>query len=85
MDNSDDDEEEMTILSRKFRKFLKLGKFNPTCFNCNKTGYMKKDCPLLKNKGKSKFNKKKKDYQALWENSDSSSSDEEEATETVNV
>ena len=38
------------MLSRKFSKFLKQGKFNPTCFNCNKTGHMKKDCPLLKNK-----------------------------------
>ena len=27
MDNSDDDEEEMTMLSRKFRMFLKQGKF----------------------------------------------------------
>ena len=59
MDNSDDDEEEMAILSRKFRKFLKQGKFNPTCFNCNKIGHIKKDCPLLKNKRKFKFNKKK--------------------------
>ena len=48
---------------------------------------MKKDCPLLKNNGKfkSKEFKKKKDYQASWKNSDSSSSDEEEATEHVNV
>ena len=48
---------------------------------------MKKDCPLLKNKGKfkSKKFKKKKDYQASWENSDSSSSDEEEATEHANI
>ena len=61
-DNSDDDEEEMTMLSRKFRRFLKHGKFR--CFNCNKTGHMKKDCPLLKNKGKFKNKKfrKKKDY-----------------------
>ena len=54
-DNSDDDEEEMAMLSRKFRKFLKEGKFK--CFNCNKTGHMKKDCPLLKNKGKFKSKK----------------------------
>ena len=75
----------MSMLSRKFRRFLKQGKFK--CFNCNKTGHMKKDCPLLKNKGKFKSKKfrKKKDCQASWENSDSSSSDEEEATETANV
>ena len=70
MNNSDDDEEEMAMLSRKIRKFLKKGKFTPTCFNCNKTGHMKKDCPLLKSKGKfkSKKFKKKKDYRASWEN-----------------
>ena len=65
-DNSDDDEEEMSMLLRKFRRFLKYVKFR--CFNCNKTGHMKKDYPLLKNKGKfkSKKFKKKKDYQASW-------------------
>ena len=85
--NSDDDKEEMTMLSRKFRKFLKKGKFNPICFNFNKTGHMKKDCPLLKNKSKFKSKKfrKKKDYQASWENGDSSSSDEEETTEHANI
>ena len=85
MDNSDDDEEEMTMLSRKFRKFLKQGKFK--CFNCNKTSHMRKDCPLLKNRGKFKSEKfrKKKDYQASWKNSDSFSSDEEEATEHANI
>ena len=47
---------------------------------------MKKDCALLKNKGKFKSKKfKKKDYEASWENSDSSSSDEEEATEHANI
>ena len=48
---------------------------------------MKKDCRLPKNKGKfkSKKFKKKKDYQASWENSDSSSSDEEETTEHANI
>ena len=66
---------------------MKEGKFNPTYFNYNKTSHKKKDCSLLKNKGKfkSKKFKKKKNYQASWENSDSSSSDEDEATETVNV
>ena len=48
---------------------------------------MKKDCPLLKNKGKFKSKKfrKKKHYQASWKNSDSSSSDEEETTEHANI
>ena len=42
MDNLDDDDEEMAMLSRKLKKFLKQGKFNPTCFNCNKTGHIKR-------------------------------------------
>ena len=48
---------------------------------------MKKDYPLLKNKGKFKSKKfrKMKDYEASWENNDSSSSDEEETTERVNL
>ena len=48
---------------------------------------MKKDCALLKNKEifKSKKFKKKKDYQASWENSDSPFSDEEETTEHANI
>ena len=32
-----------------------------------------------------KFNKKKKAFQATWDDSDSSSSDEEEATKTANI
>ena len=55
MKNSDNDKEEMTMLSRKFRKFLKQGKFNPICFNCNKSGHIKKDCPLQKYKGISRL------------------------------
>ena len=62
-ENSNDEEEEMAMISRKFRKFLKQGKFkknkdtndNPLCFKCNKLGHMKKDCPLLKPKENLKF------------------------------
>jgi len=84
-DTDNDDEEEMAMLSKKFRKFLKQGKFK--CFNCDKPGHMKMDCPLLKKKDKYKSKKfrKKKNYEASSEYSDSSSSDEEESTEHVNL
>jgi len=61
LDNSDYDEEEMVMISKKFRKFLKQGKYNPICFRCNKSGHLKKDCQLLKDKKKfKKSNKKEK-------------------------
>ena len=78
MNNSDDDEEEMAMLSRKFENFLKQDKFkknkntndNPICFKCNKLGHIKNDYPLMKSKENfknfNKFNKKKKAFQATW-------------------
>ena len=85
------------MLSRKFKKFFKQGKFkknkdtndNHICFKCNKPGHIKKDCLLMKFKENfknfNKFNRKKKAFQATWDDSDSSSSDEKEATETTDI
>ena len=58
-DDSDDNKEEMAMLSKKFRRFLKQGKFK--CFNCDKPGHMKMDCPLLKKKDKYKSKKVQKE------------------------
>ena len=51
----------------------------PLCFKCNKLGHIKRDCPLLKLKTfkKDKKQNKKKALQATWDESDSSSDDEE--------
>ncbi|GAV59253.1 zf-CCHC domain-containing protein/UBN2 domain-containing protein, partial [Cephalotus follicularis] len=55
-----------------------LGKMDPpTCFECNKSGHIKADCPQLRKK---KFSKKKA-FKA-WHLSDDDSSDEE-VTEQV--
>jgi len=95
-EDSKNEEEKIAMITRKFRKFLKLGKFkknkkindNPLCFKCNKPDHMKKDCLLLKPKGNFKSSnkfKKKKAFQAICDNSDLSSSDEEEITESANI
>ena len=77
---TNEDEEEMTMISRKFGKFFIQSKFNPLCFKCNKPDHIKKDCLLMKPKGNfknfNKFNKKKKTFQATWDDSDSFFSDE---------
>jgi len=57
-----DDEEDVAVILRKFKKILRKGKFkknkdindSPLCY-CNKPGHMKKNCPLLK--PKANFNK----------------------------
>jgi len=49
------------MITRKFKKFLKRGKFNSSnnfdtnkiiCFGCNKPGHYKKYCPLQKSRSK---------------------------------
>ena len=81
---SEQDDEEMTMLARRFRKFFKKTaerrKFRNfknqkekkkviICYECKKPGYIRSDCPLL--------NKlKKKAMVATWDDSDEESSDE---------
>jgi hypothetical protein len=96
IESENEDEDEFAFFTRKFRKFLKKGKYNnskfkkstdfsSSCFNCNKSGHFKKDCPLLQQRTKptsfepKKFNKfKRKALAATWDDSSDSSSDEEE-------
>ena len=78
-----EDNEEIAFLTRRFKrlirnkKFPKKGKFNeqedvPLCFNCNKPGHLKRDCPLFKMKIFRKENRipKKKALQATWDETD---------------
>ncbi|GAV74455.1 zf-CCHC domain-containing protein/UBN2 domain-containing protein [Cephalotus follicularis] len=50
------------------------------CYECNKPGHIRPDCPKLKNK-----KNKKKAMIATWSDSDDSSSDEDESEEIVNI
>ena len=97
-DNDEDDEEEMddeemAMMVRKFRKFIrKKGSYQrgdssqrkgykkekvPVCFECNKPGHFKAECPSLqRSKGK---DKRKALVSSIWVNSsDEEASDEEE-------
>src|SRR5436853_2402870 len=74
------DENDLNLMTRAFRNFLKNGKFinfkdnvEPLCFKCNKPGHVKKDCPLYKSSKRGKF---KRAFEANWEDDSSSSEDE---------
>ena len=54
----------MIIFAKKFKKYMKMDKGKSSqskkvnkvvCYNCNKSGHVKPDCPLLKKKKKKAF------------------------------
>ena len=91
-----EEDEDIAFITRQFKRFIKKVRFQRKvkktdssnanevkCFNCKKAGHIKKDCHLLKIKTKDQF-KKKKAFQASWDESDSSS-DEESNEEVTNM
>ncbi|GAV56542.1 LOW QUALITY PROTEIN: zf-CCHC domain-containing protein/UBN2 domain-containing protein, partial [Cephalotus follicularis] len=72
---------------RNFKKHIQKGesskKEEVICYECNKLGHYKSDCPKLK-KNK-EHSKKKKAMMATWSDSDNSSSDEECDGEVANI
>jgi hypothetical protein len=93
-DSESMDEEEFGLLSRRFKKFFrkkssfekkkpfKRDKKEIICYNCNKPGHIKPECPLNKNKDE-KFKPKKKAFKATWD--DSSESEDDSSDEEANL
>ena len=52
----------------------------PICYECNKSGYFKSECPQLSKE----YKRKKKAFMVAWDNSKNSSSNDEQK-KTVNI
>ena len=87
------DDEEMAMITRRFRKFYKKTnerrkfrnfknqkekKEQISCYECKKPGHIRSECPLL-----NKF--KKKAMVATWDDSNEETSDDEEHQEMTNL
>ncbi|GAV60624.1 LOW QUALITY PROTEIN: zf-CCHC domain-containing protein/UBN2 domain-containing protein, partial [Cephalotus follicularis] len=66
---------------------LSSKKEEPTCYECQKPGHFKNECPNLKKKERlnKEKSKKKKAFVATWDDSDPSSSEEESDEEVANI
>jgi hypothetical protein len=91
--NDSDCDEDMALFIRRLNWFMRRGRFQNKqnsrsdskekiiCYNYNKPGHMKFNCPLLEKKSyeniKQRKSFKKKALHATWDDSDSSSDEEE--------
>ena len=99
-ESSSNDDEDITLLSRKIARMLKgrrkIGNTSKVCYECRKPCHFKDECPTLKKEENEKMmkkstwkeDKKKKVFKATW--SDSSEGEDnrgegEEASEEVNL
>ncbi|GAV67404.1 zf-CCHC domain-containing protein [Cephalotus follicularis] len=78
------------IFKKNFRQDEESSKRDePTCYECNKPGHYKNECPNLKKKEpfkkKKEFFKKKKAMVATWSDSDPSTSEEESDEEVAHI
>ncbi|GMI98499.1 hypothetical protein HRI_003519200 [Hibiscus trionum] len=96
-DSSEDEEEEMAMLAKRFTQFMKSNRgrkfmrrrdfksknkdeeIDPiTCYECNKPGHIRSECPQLKKKSFGRKNKLKAQI-ATWSDDESSEEEEEVA------
>ncbi|GAV69280.1 LOW QUALITY PROTEIN: zf-CCHC domain-containing protein/UBN2 domain-containing protein, partial [Cephalotus follicularis] len=73
-----DDDEDLALFTRKENRAKKE---EVICFECNKPGHYKSDCPTKKKE----FMKKKKAMVATWDDNDESSSDEDTREQVVQL
>ena len=103
-ENEDSEKEsEIALLTRKFQRFMRRNRLpnkhkerkdpkeDSMCYQCNKPGHLRRDCPLLKRKSKTEEPKKrffkKKALHAQWDDSEPSTSEEssDDEAETANM
>ena len=103
-ENEDSEKEsEIALLTRKFQRFMRKNRLpnkhkerkdpkeDSMCYQCNKPGHLRRDCPLLKRKSKTEEPKKrffkKKALHAQWDDSEPSTSEEssDDEAETANM
>ncbi|GAV67847.1 LOW QUALITY PROTEIN: zf-CCHC domain-containing protein/UBN2 domain-containing protein, partial [Cephalotus follicularis] len=74
---------------KAFKKEFLQEEEEPTCYECNKHGHFKNECPNIKKKEqfkkKNEYFKKKKAMIATWSDSDSSTSEEESDEEVEHI
>ena len=89
--DSSDDDDEIAMITRRFKKFLKRKSFSRqrdnkkydgkknkevTCYKCKKPRHIRSECPNLKFMKKGAKNKKKA-FKASWNDSSESKKEEE--------
>ncbi|KAK5843194.1 hypothetical protein PVK06_005639 [Gossypium arboreum] len=79
-DSSNDDDEEMTMFAKRFKRSMRSNKeMDPIiCYECKKPRHIKFDYPQWKNRGSSK--QKLKAYVANWSDEDSSDNEDQNIT-----
>ena len=91
LEDSSDEDGDVAMLTRNFKKFLRRKNFSKTkdfykkhegkkkkvtCYECKKPGHIRSECPKLKHKNKG-AKERRKAFKATWDNSSESEKEEE--------